>query len=353
MLKRFRYIVVFILLFSFAKTMAQIAMPDTVCAGTARRYQVNTPSTPSTYTWTVDGVVQPATTNELNMTWSTPGTFMLSVLEYSNGGCEGNVRTGLVYVLPFAIARAGPDTTICFGKNIQLSASGGLFYQWSPSVYLSNPNIANPVASPPLSGMFTYFVSVSNGSGCSSVDRAKVMIRVLPPVKIFAGNDTAISLNEPLQLNATDVNSSGFDSYAWSPAFGLNNPFVQNPVANLNQNMVYMVTAKTSEGCTAADTISIKFFEAASIYVPSAFTPNKDGLNDIFRPILVGIRTLKNFSVFNRFGQLVYTTSTPGAGWDGTIYGVKQSTATFVWMVEAVDYKGNVLTKKGTVVLIR
>jgi gliding motility-associated-like protein len=90
------------------------------------------------------------------------------------------------------------------------------------------------------------------------------------------------------------------------------------------------------------------------IFVPTAFTPNNDGKNDVFRPIAVGMSKINYFSVYNRWGQLLFTTKTNAKdGWDGRIDGRLQNTGVFVWMVSAVDYLGKSFFLKGTVTLIR
>jgi gliding motility-associated-like protein len=338
--------------------MAQIAMPDTVCVGTARVYQVNDATIPSTYTWKIGGVTQLSNKNSVNINWNVAGTFLLSVQEHSAGGCDGDIRTGLVYVVAPPVANAGPDTVICFGSSVQLSGSGGSAYQWSPGTYLSNAGIKNPIIISAPQGTYTYLLNVTNANGCKSLKNDSVVITILPPVKVFAGNDTTVSINQPLQLNAADVNNSGFINYVWSPSSGLNNSGIKNPVALFNSNngfnsITYKVTSHTIKGCEATDNITVKVFVQADIYVPSAFSPNNDGLNDIFKPILIGIKELKYFAVYNRYGQQVYITSVQGQGWDGMVKGKMQNTGGFVWMAEALDYKSNILIRKGSAVLVK
>jgi gliding motility-associated-like protein len=90
-----------------------------------------------------------------------------------------------------------------------------------------------------------------------------------------------------------------------------------------------------------------------NVFVPNAFTPNGDGLNDVARQILVGIKSLKYFSLFNRYGELVFTTTKQGAGWDGMYKGNKQHQGAYVWQLQAVDINGNVITQKVSIILIR
>lgn len=341
------------MLLSITQLQAQVAMPDTVCVGTTRLYHVNDSSVPSTYTWKIDGVTQSTFTNSISITWNNPGVYQISVLEHSNAGCDGDLRTGTVVVNAPPVAHAGPDATVCFGTNFRLNGSGGTGYLWTPATYLSNPLIANPIVSSPVAGSFTYVLGVVDANGCHSVKNDSVVVTILPQVKIFAGNDTLIAINEPLQLNAQDVTNSNFTSYSWSPSFGLNNSSVKNPVAILDRNVVYIITARTAEGCVAQDDISIKVFQKPDIFVPTAFTPNGDGLNDVLKVIPVGIKELKYFTVYNRWGEIVFKTNNPSIGWDGKYKSQRQDTYVFVWEAMGIDFKGETIFKKGTVTLIR
>ncbi len=176
---------------------------------------------------------------------------------------------------------------------------------------------------------------------------------LLRQLKIFPGNDTSVIVNQSVQLAALDINNSGFDSYSWSPPFGLNNPYAQNPVAMISSDITYTVTATTSEGCEGKGSISFKTYPVSDIFVPNAFTPNGDGPNDVLKAIPIGIKSFKYFAVYNRWGQMIFKTTSQGSGWDGTINGLPQQTGGFVWMAEGVDYKDATIHKNGSVLLIR
>lgn len=337
---------------SMIQAIGQVAMPDTVCAGTRRTYKVNDASKPSTYSWFLNGRLQSSTLHEINIDWSIPGTYQLSVIEHAINGCDGDMVSATVVVLPLPLANAGPDLVVCFGKTIQLNGSGGNNYQWSPAAFLSNPQIANPIVRLPAPGTYTYILSVTR-NGCSAISKDSVNITYLPPVSIFAGNDTLIAQNQPLQLNAIPNAGTVFTTFNWSPPTGLNNTRIKNPVAILQSDIAYTVTARTVEGCEATDAIKVRVFAKADINVPNAFTPNRDGRNDKFRIIAVGIRELTYFQIYNRWGQLVFSAKNLSDRWDGSINGLVQSTGTYVWRAEAVDYNGNVIKKSGTVTLIK
>jgi gliding motility-associated-like protein len=167
-------------------------------------------------------------------------------------------------------------------------------------------------------------------------------------VNVFAGNDTIAAINQPLHLMGT-----GAQIYTWSPGNFLNDPNTSDPIAILPENMTYYLTGQTSQGCFGYDTIYIKVYNGPDIYIPNAFTPDNNGHNDIFRPISPGIEILYYFTVYNRWGQLIFTTTEIGKGWDGNFNGNQQPIGTYVWMIKARTYNGNLIEKKGTVNLIR
>jgi gliding motility-associated-like protein len=109
----------------------------------------------------------------------------------------------------------------------------------------------------------------------------------------------------------------------------------------------------TEKGCKKQSQILIKRYAGPELYVPTAFTPNNDGVNDRLKVIPIGIKSFGYFAVYNRWGQLVYRTTNYNDSWDGTIKGVRQAPDTFVYVVQAIDYKGKPMLKKGTVILIR
>jgi gliding motility-associated-like protein len=166
----------------------------------------------------------------------------------------------------------------------------------------------------------------------------------------FAGNDTITPSGRPLQLQA-----SGGINYEWTPATGLNDPFISNPVAILTgtQIFTYSVRAYTPLGCESFDTIKIQVYQAPEIYLPNAFTPNGDAKNDLYMGKPIGIRDFKYLKIFNRFGQEVFSTTDPLNGWDGTWKGKNQTIGVYVVIARGIDYRGLVVERQGTVMLIR
>ncbi len=283
-------------------------------------------------------------------TTTSAGTYFIKGAALS--GCTA-IAPVVVTAFPDPVPDAGIDQRICFGNNTQLNGSGGISYSWSPTTFLDNPSIANPRVVNPTSGIITYNLTITDANGCISQTPDQVRINVNRLAKVFAGNDTVIAFNQLLQLNGVDVNSSGFTSYVWSPAYGLSNPLIADPVANLDRDMVYTLKARTDNGCEGTGYIRIKVYKGPEIYVPTAFTPDGDGRNDILKAIVVGMKEFRYFTIYNRWGQQVFTTNNQHNGWDGKIGGLEQGAAVDVWMAEGVDYMGNLIQRKGTTSIIR
>jgi gliding motility-associated-like protein len=202
-------------------------------------------------------------------------------------------------------------------------------------------------------GKFPLLCTYTNGNGCT--DSAYQTVTVIAPPVTNAGNDTSIVVNQPLQLQAVSDPADEI-SYWWSPATGLTDPGIANPIAHLSPDMdkmLYTVRATDTSGCFGLASVQVKIFKTEpSIFVPNAFTPG--GLsNNIFRPIPVGISSLSYFRVYDRWGRLMYSTSRLGDGWDGNASGKPQDSGGYVWMVRGTTYTGETITKRGTMVLLR
>lgn len=162
-----------------------------------------------------------------------------------------------------------------------------------------------------------------------------------------------ISFGETVILTTTGPPAS----YVWTPGTWLNNSNIQSPVARPRETILYMVTATTTSNCVDVDTVTITVIppiDVDDIYVPRAFTPNNDGRNDMMKPFVPLAWTLNEFSIYNRWGQRLFTTNQRDAGWDGKLKEVQHDSAVFVWVVIAVDPRtGKRHERKGTFVMIR
>jgi gliding motility-associated-like protein len=318
----------------------------TICQGTSSMLTLTSNAT--VYSWTPaaslnnPGIAQPTASPQSTTTYTVSATL---------GVCT---TTGpeTITVLPAPHPTATPVAQLCYGQSTQLQGAGGLTYQWSPATYLNSTTVPNPIVQSPQKSI-TYSLNVTDAAGCSSIQPAVVLVVVTPPPVVFAGDDTAILIGQTLQLDAVDVNNAGFTSYSWSPAIGLDNPSIQDPLATVTGDITYVVTASTVAGCTGTDTIRIKAVTASDVLVPNAFSPNGDGRNDVLRPHAIGIKDFKYFRVFNRWGQMVFSTTNEGEGWDGRVGGQLQPLGTYVWVVMGLDFAGKPVERRGTVVLVR
>lgn len=197
-----------------------------------------------------------------------------------------------------------------------------------------------------ISGTYPVTLYVRDTAGCFS-DTLKRDI-IISGTNASAGVDVVAAEGQPVQMQA-----GGGILYQWTPTTGLSNPTIANPIATLGQTTTYTVTAYTAQGCSSSDQVTVFVYKGPDIYVPNAFSPNGDGRNDVFRAIPVGITQFESLSVFNRYGQKIFFTSNASFGWDGTWQNKKQGQGTYVWMVSGIDFRGQQIFKKGTVLLIR
>lgn len=155
--------------------------------------------------------------------------------------------------------------------------------------------------------------------------------------------------NLPYRLSARTFGSS----VEWEPAINLDNASNASPIFKGNTEETYAIAITTNTGCVTIDTQMVKIIKGVDIHVPTAFTPNGDGKNEILRPILMGVKELQFFRIFNRWGQLLFETKTKWDGWNGKINGQPQATGVFVWEAQALGVDGKTYSQRGTSVLIR
>jgi gliding motility-associated-like protein len=205
------------------------------------------------------------------------------------------------------------------------------------------------IFSPTLAGQGVHEITYTYtaNDGCIATNEQTILVNKNPIAN--AGADLIACENASFRLNAT-----GGESYLWSPPDGLSNPSIPNPVVTISSSTLYTVTVTDSDGCSASDSVFVTVSPVGkNLYVvPNAFTPNGDGKNDCFGIQRWGAINLLGFSVYNRFGQLIFFTKNPSDCWNGTFHGNQQDTGTYVYIIHAQTPCGEV-DLKGTVVLIR
>lgn len=245
-------------LFVNAAVPSEAGPDSTICAGDTIQIGGNPSSIAgSFYSWTpVVGLSDPTVSNPLAFPTVTTTYF----LNTTNDTCSG-IDSVTIFVNTLPLADAGTDSQICIGDTLQLLASGGSDYQWIITDSLSDPNVADPFAWP--LDTTVYIVQVTDTNGCSTLDSVQLTINPLPSAN--AGNDTTICLGDTLQLEG-----SGGDLYAWTPAISLSDSSIFNPLAFPTSTTIYTVSITDSNLCIADDTVQI------SISIPAPVDAGND-----------------------------------------------------------------------------
>jgi gliding motility-associated-like protein len=222
----------------------------TFCFGDTAVFNV-TNTGGSTYAWSSvnSTIISGGVSNAVSVAMTAgSGPATLIVIETNTFGCTGQAVQLPLTINALPVASAGSNAVICNGDTIQLNASGGTIYSWTPATGLDNPNVNNPNANPTTTTNYT--VTVTDNNSCSK--DAQVTITVNPLPAVSAGNAVAICLDKSVTLNAT-----GATNYSWSPATGLDNPASGSPVASPTTTTVYTVTGTDANNCSASSSVTV------------------------------------------------------------------------------------------------
>ena len=195
----------------------------------------------------------------------------------------------------------------------------------------------------------TYHAVLFNETGGCSIATKKqeVTIDFAKPGITYPTQYAVIDL--PIDLKARQFGVSAL----WSPGTYLNSASTYTPTFQASSDQLYTIEIKTNSGCVTVDTQVVKIVPHVDLYVPTAFTPNNDGVNDFLRPTLMGVKELHYFRVYNRWGQLLFDSRTERPGWNGVYKGIAQPTQVVVWIAEGLGVDGKIYTRKGTSTLVR
>jgi gliding motility-associated-like protein len=323
----------------------QARSDTTIC--TTDKVQLGAVSDGLRFLWTPSNTLDDAT--KINPIATPTGTTTYTVTARI-GHCVATDDV-VVRTVPYPQVNAGLDTLICFGTPAQLNGTMvASSFTWTPTTRMVGANTLSPTVTPV--NTTTYTLTVRDTLGCPKPVSDQVVVKVLPKIQAYAGADTAVVVGQPLQFKAT-----GGVRYVWHPGTWLNKSDIPDPIGIYDEGVekiTYKVDVFNEANCVDSAFVTVKIFKTTpQVFVPTAFTPNNDGNNDGFRPIAVGISRIEYFRVFNRWGQLVFQTTTNGKGWDGRIGGKDQPSGVFVWLVKGTDYTGKPFFAKGTVTLIR
>jgi len=303
----------------------------------------------ASWQWTLSSTATSTVQNPYNF-YSNGGTHTVTLIVTNTDGCKDTMDQVLVIAVPPPLS-ISPGTVICLGSKAQLSASGGVSYQWTPAASLDVPNIANPSASPTISTQ--YSVTVTTASGCVFLLTTNVTVSQPPsanpsaqanPSFVITGNSTTL-----IYLGAPGSNVSWLPVGTTTPATGY------TVTASPNKPTTYTAIA-TNGACSEKATVLVEAYTEGCIekdvFVPNTFTPNGDGQNDI-----LFVRGLKindiYFAVYNRWGELVFETNDKTKGWDGIYKTRPADVGVFGWYLKVKCFNGEETFRKGNVTLVR
>ncbi|MEP6675669.1 MAG: T9SS type B sorting domain-containing protein [Ferruginibacter sp.] len=290
----------------------------------------------------------------INLTGKAGKTYRIS---FTTTDCSEAAHFGYAYLDVYTLAgcnNAVPTSVFCKDDRFaDLTAPPGFQnYKWfnTANTVLGNDQVLhlNPL---PHAGD-TLYVQLTPFSGYGCVSTVGVYLKDTLKLKADAGPDHEFCLDPFIRLGTYP--KAGV-LYQWSPSTGLSNPLVARPFVSPIASIKYSLAEQNyAGGCQSVDSVAlIKKCVYPEIYVPTAFTPDGNGLNDRLRPVLYGYAKMNYFKVYNRYGQVMYQSSGSDNGWNGSFHGKNLNTQTVVWVIEAVDVYGAVDVRRGNTVLIR
>jgi gliding motility-associated-like protein len=341
---------------------------DSVCSGDAVLFSNASTSALSatpTYYWNFgDGFVDDGTESPEH-TYFDGQTYTATLTATDMLGCEDKV-SHTIEVIELKVKTGITDTNVCLKTPMQLRVQAETFdpeylpsvtYSWTQSPSGANLNAYN-VQNPWFTGLGDYIFEVTastppfvgHPNGCTKVDTT--IVHSHPPISLtnLTVSPQVVTLGNTLQLNA-----EGAVYYKWTPDNGtLNNPSISNPIVKpTDSTTVYTVQGMSLYGCLATAEIVVYVDQDVTQFVPSAFTPNGDGKNDVFRIVKLRFQKLVDFRIYNRWGEAVFQTANPEQAWDGTWKGVPQDMGTYMYEIIVALPNGLNKVYKGNVLLIR
>ncbi len=248
----------------------------------------------------------------------------------TGNGCDSVTETQLT-VWEKPNPGLGKDRNICEGQNIVLNPGAFDNYLWQDS-----STAQTFIASKP----GTYQVTVSNLFNCKGTSRINILETAATPKQFLPPNSDLCA------GNVLKINVPGFKSYAWSTGS-------TDSKIEIRSGGNYYLTATSYDDCVGYDTMTVLEKNCIPIGIPNAFTPNNDGLNDVFRPTINMVLTEFLLHIYNRTGQLLFRTKNQGEGWDGRFKGQKLDPANYIYYISFKNAEGKAFNYRGNILLIR
>lgn len=267
-------------------------------------------------------------------------------------GCS-NTDSVIVKVKQHFVMNNSVGDTLCRGGAVRLYASGAYTYTWNPSTALSSTTSATPLASPATTTI--YRVIGRDDIGCFQ-DTGYVTVRVYPIPVVDAGENKSINVGETVDLKPTI--SADVNSVLWTPTGSIVRSNYPGITVKPKETTEYTVVVKNAGGCKTTDKVTVFVIcNGSNVFIPNTFSPNGDGVNDVFYPRGSGLFSIRSFRIFNRWGEVMYEKNgfmpnDASAGWDGRHNGQVLNTDVFVYTIEIICDNSSILTFKGNIALI-
>lgn len=278
--------------------------------------------------------------------------YQVTVTDANN--CSNTGDVSIRVVLPFTM-QATPDTAICLGHVLPLWVGGADHYVWQGEG-LDNTNSESPRATLTALGNYTYKVTGYDADGCFTHDTSLV-VSVHPTPTINAGSDRIVMAGTPVTLSGQG--SADIVQWNWSPPEYLNCTTCATTEALPNLSTKYTVEVENNFGCKATDDVFVKVTcDQGAIFLPNAFTPNRDGKNEWFYPKGRGVKEVVWMRIYDRWGSLVFERNhfpinSTTAGWDGTWKNQIAPIGTYVYALETMCEDGTTFLFRGVVTVVR
>lgn len=304
---------------------------------------------PGQYTWTNYNI---SDADAANPVVSPAVDTVYRVLAVNAFGCVRRDSTRITVSQPFQVRST--DAMICSGKQTQLHAAGAVRYQWLPATGLNRADIADPMANPAAT---TQYRVVGYGNDACFTDTADVLLTVHPSPELDPGPARVVPTGTEMQLTVNG--SPDITRWQWYPDRWLSCADCPAPIARPQENVTYNITATNQYGCTSIALLPIKLVcEGSNVFIPNSFSPNGDGQNDIFYVRGRGVKAIKSFKIFNRWGQLVFervncNADDASCAWDGKFNGQPLNPDVYVYMAEMICDNNEPMLMKGNITLLR
>lgn len=294
------------------------------------------------YTWSPDYEINNLNSANPKVSPNVTTTYVVQLTNEFN--CIGTDSV-VIQVTDTVIATAWPDTTVCAGQPVQLHAEGAVYYHWTPADEVFFKQSRNAYYARPFETS-TYVVYSYIGS-CFDVDTVHIQALPIP----FVQTSEAQTIN---QGDTAFLHATGADVYSWSPAITLSDANSSDPLAFPLITTSYIVTGSLENGCSISDTTIVYVTHDHYLYIPNAFSPNGDGVNDRFAFFTKGIRDILYVRVYNRWGEKVFESEDWDlSAWDGTYRGKAAPVGVYVYVIQAETFDNDVLQETGNISLLR